>query len=330
MKNAGKDHAYLESARRVFDIEIQSLQAKRDRLGEEFVRAVELMLGTLARKGKFIITGVGKSGLISHKIAATLTSTGAPTIVLDAVNAAHGDLGLVVPGDLVMALSYSGKTEELVRILPSIKRAGAKVIAMTGNARSALARSADIHLNVEIEKEACPLNLAPTSSTTTMLALGDALAMALLEARGFTKEDFARFHPGGTLGRNLLMKVDQIMRPRENVAVCGKDETVAVGLGRISEKRCGAVIVVNGDDTLAGIYTHGDFARGFQKDRHIGDAKLGDVMTKNPRCVQVDKLAVEAMNIFEQNKIQDLIVLDKDQRPVGLIDVQDLTKMKLI
>ncbi|MFH1066583.1 MAG: KpsF/GutQ family sugar-phosphate isomerase, partial [bacterium] len=281
-------------------------------------------------KRKLIIMGVGKPGLLSHKIAATLTSTGAPAVVLNAVNAAHGDMGIVAPNDLVLILTYSGKTEEITRILPALKRLQVKLIAMTGNPKSPVAREADLHLNVFVEKEACPLNLAPTSSTTTMLALGDALAMVLLEARGFKKEDFAKYHPGGTLGRNLLMKVDQIMRPLDRVAVCKEKDTVRTALARISEKRCGAVIVVREDGALAGIYTHGDFARSFQKNPHIGDAPLGEVMTPQPLAVQVDKLAVEALNIFEKNKIQDLIVLDDQQRPVGLIDVQDLTKMKLI
>jgi arabinose-5-phosphate isomerase len=299
-------------------------------LDKNFERAVGAMLETLERRGKIVVTGVGKSGLISHKIAATLTSTGAPAVVLDALNAAHGDLGLIQEGDLVLILSYSGKTDELIRILPSLKRTQAKLIAVTGNAKSPIAKSADIHLGITVDKEACPLNLAPTSSTTTTMALGDALAMVLLDARGFKKEDFARYHPGGTLGRNLLLKVDQVMRPVDEVAVCGEGDTVSTALARITEKRCGAVIVVQKNGALAGIYTHGDFARGFQKDNNIGGKKLGEVMTPKPRTVQVDKLAVEVLNIFEQNKIEDLIVLDSKKRPVGLVDIQDIAKVKLL
>jgi arabinose-5-phosphate isomerase len=321
---------YITRGQRVFDIEIACLKATRERLGKDFSHAVELMLETLENGGKLVVTGVGKSGLISHKIASTLTSTGAPTIVLDALNAAHGDLGLIAKDDLLLMLSYSGRTEELIRILPSLKRLQCKIISITGNAKSPVAKAADVHLDVAVEKEACPLNLAPTSSTTTMLALGDALAMVLLDARGFKKEDFARFHPGGTLGRYLLTKVEQIMRPLSDIAVCKKEDTVLTALSLITRKRCGAAVVVNRDKTLAGIYTHGDFARGFQKDKNIGDKKLGSVMTKKPLYVEAGKLAVEALNVFEKHKIEDLIVLDKSRRPVGLIDAQDLTKTKLI
>lgn len=322
--------SFIAAAQRVFDLEIQSLAAMRDRLDESFDRAIQMMMETLNNKGKLVIMGVGKPRLISHKIAATLTSTGAPAVVLDAANAAHGDMGIIASNDLVLILTYSGKTEEITRILPALKRLQVKLIAMTGNPKSPVAREADLHLNVYVEKEACPLNLAPTSSTTTMLALGDALAMVLLDARGFKKEDFAKYHPGGTLGRNLLMKVDQIMRPLERIAICNENDSVRTGLAKISEKRCGAVIVAKKNGTLAGIYTHGDFARSFQKNPHIGDTPLREVMTPKPLVVQVDKLAVEALNIFEKNKIQDLIVLDDKQCPVGLVDVQDLTKMKLI
>lgn len=315
---------------RVLDIEIEELQALRGRLGEDFSRAIRLMKHTLEAGKKLIVTGVGKSGHIGEKIAATLTSTGAPAIPLDAVNAAHGDMGVVVGGDLIIILSHSGETEEVVRLLPSFRKLNASILAMTGNTQSPLAREADVHLDVSVSREACPLNLAPTSSTTAMLAMGDALAMTLLEERGFDKEDFALYHPGGTIGRNLLLKVDKIMRPLERVAVCGLHETVLQSITLMSHKRCGAVIVTEDNGTLAGIFTHGDFARSYQKDPDVGSLPLEKLMTRNPICVQVDNLAVQVLNTFSKHQIQDLIVLDDQRRPVGLVDVQDLTKMELM
>lgn len=323
-------HPFLEQARRVIDIEIDALSVVRDRLDERFCTAVEWMRETVERKNKLIVTGVGKSGHIGEKIAATLTSTGAPCVVLDAVNALHGDMGLVTEGDLILMLSYSGATEELLNLLPSLRRSHVRIISLCGNPEAELARESDLVLDVSVSQEACPLNLAPTSSTTATLAVGDALAMVLLDARGFKKEDFARFHPGGSLGRTLLLKVERIMRPLETVATCRPTDTVSTALARISEKRCGATIITNEDGTLAGIYTHGDFARGFQTNASIGSVPLGEVMTPGPVSVQVDKLAVEVLNLFEKHRIQDLIVLDSDSRPVGLVDAQDLPRFNLI
>src|SRR5689334_19554729 len=210
---------YLEKAARVLDLEISELQRLRQRLSEQFVRAVDLIKEAVEARGKVIVLGVGKSGHIGEKIAATLTSTGAPAVVLDSLNALHGDLGVVADGDVVLALSYSGETEEMLRVLPAISRFEVNIIAMCGEAQSTLAQNCDVFLDVNVEQEACPLNLAPTSSTTVMLALGDAIAMVLLEARGFQKEDFAKFHPGGSLGRSLLVRVHQIMRPRDALAL---------------------------------------------------------------------------------------------------------------
>ena len=246
---------YIQRAQRVLDLEIESLRDLRSRLNGSFTKAVGLLLECVEKRGKIIITGVGKSGHIGHKIAATLTSTGAPSVVLDAVNAVHGDMGMITPGDVVVMLSYSGETEEIVRILPSIKRFQVKLIALTGHPGSEVAKTADVHLDVSVKQEACPLNLAPTSSTTTMLALGDDLAMVLLEARGFQKDDFAKYHPGGSIGRNLFLKVDRVMRPIDQIAVCRESDTVLTALTRISKKRCGAAVVIRDDGTLAGIYT---------------------------------------------------------------------------
>src|ERR1700739_4970803 len=231
---------YIEKAKRVFDLEILELQRLRQRLGEDFSRAVDLVKESVASRGKVVVLGVGKSGHIGSKIASTLTSTGSPAVVLDSLNALHGDLGVVADGDVILALSGSGETEELVRILPAIARFQVKIIAMCGDADSTLAKNAHVVLDVNVEQEACPLNLAPTSSTTAMLALGDALAMVLLEARGFDKEDFAKIHPGGKIGRSLLMHVHQIMRPRTAMALVRPDTTVREVLSAMTAVRTGA------------------------------------------------------------------------------------------
>src|SRR5213592_296491 len=234
---------YLEKARRVFDVEILELQRLRQRLGDDFTRAVELIKDAVDARGKVVVVGVGKSGHIGGKIASTLTSTGSPAVVLDSLNALHGDLGMVADGDVVLALSSSGDTEELVRILPAIARFQVKIIAICGDSDSTLAKNAHVVLDVNIEQEACPLNLAPTSSTTAMLALGDAIAMVLLEARGFKKEDFAKFHPAGMIGRSMLMRVHQIMRPREAMAIVSTDAPIRDVLKAMTSVRAGAAVV---------------------------------------------------------------------------------------
>src|SRR5438046_6809928 len=254
---------YLEKARRVLEIEIFELKRFRKRLGENFTRAVELIRETVDTRGKVVVVGVGKSGHIGAKIAATLTSTGSPAVVLDSSNALHGDLGMIADGDVVLALSASGETEELLRILPAIARFQVKIIAMCGDSKSVLAQNAHLFLDVNIEQEACPLNLAPTSSTTVMLALGDALAMVLLEARGFNKEDFAKFHPGGIIARSMRTRVHQIMRPREAMAAVSTNASVSDVLKAMTSVRAGAAVVIGEDEVLLGIFTHGDFVRHF-------------------------------------------------------------------
>jgi len=325
-----KLQAHLIKGRRVIELEAAALRAVQSRLDENFARAIEAMREVIQAGRKIIVTGIGKSGAIGAKISSTLSSTGASSVVLDAVNASHGDLGMVSTGDLVLILSYSGETEEVARLVPSLKRIGTRIVALTGNPKSSLAREAEIHLDVQVPREACPLNLAPTSSSTAMLAVGDALAMVLLEARGFKKEDFATFHPGGTLGRNLLLKVEHIMRTREKMAILTGVATVNEALDLIARKRAGAIAVTDKKGRLAGIYTHGDFTRGYQKDVNIGRAKLADVMTPKPITVRVDKLAVEVLNLFEAHRIGDLIVVDRRNHPVGLVDAQDLAKVKLL
>src|SRR6266446_1448094 len=257
---------YLEKARRVFDVEILELQRLRQRLGDDFSRAVALIKDAVDARGKVVVVGVGKSGHIGSKIAATLTSTGSPAVVLDSANALHGDLGMVADGDVVLALSASGETDELLRVLPAIARFQVKIIALCGDAKSTLAQNAHVFLDVNVQQEACPLNLAPTSSTTAMLALGDALAMVLLEARGFNKEHFAKFHPGGKIGRSLLMRVHQVMRPRDAMAVVSSDAVIRDVLKAMTSVRTGAAVVADGDGRLVGIFTHGDFVRNFQSD----------------------------------------------------------------
>jgi arabinose-5-phosphate isomerase len=321
---------YIEKAARVLDLEISELQRLRARLDENFLRAVELIKKTVEARGKVIVIGVGKSGHIGEKIAATLTSTGSPAVVLDSLNALHGDLGMVADGDVVLALSYSGETEELLRILPAIARFQVGVIAICGAADSTLAQSCDVFLDVNVEQEACPLNLAPTSSTTVMLALGDALAMVLLEARGFQKEDFARFHPGGMVGRSLLLRVHQIMRPRSSLALVRPETPVRAVLEAMTAVRAGAAVVAGEDERLLGIFTHGDFVRQFQTDPRVGERLVADLMTINPVVVQQDKLAVEVLNLLERHRIDDLVVVDDRGVPVGIVDSQDLTKLKLL
>ncbi|MBA2585576.1 MAG: KpsF/GutQ family sugar-phosphate isomerase [Chthoniobacterales bacterium] len=321
---------YLGKARRVLEIEIFEIQRLRDRLDDNFARAVELIKETVETRGKVVVLGVGKSGHIGAKIAATLTSTGSPAVVLDSLNALHGDLGMVSDGDVVLALSTSGETEELLRILPAIARFQVKIIAMCGVRDSTLAQNAHVFLDANVEQEACPLNLAPTSSTTAMLALGDAIAMVLLEARGFQKEDFARFHPAGMIGRSLLLRVHQIMRPRAALALVAPDTPITSVLKTMTGLRAGAAVVADAEGQLLGIFTHGDFVRHFQNDPRVGERLVADLMTLNPVTIHQDKLAVEVLNLLERHRIDDLVVVDDRGAPVGIVDSQDLTKLKLL
>jgi arabinose-5-phosphate isomerase len=320
----------LERARSVLSIEISELERLSLRLDERFVTAVALLRETVEQRGKIVVLGVGKSGHIGAKIAATLTSTGAPAVVLDSLNALHGDLGVVSSGDVILTLSYSGETEELIRILPALARFSVRKIAMTGNTSSTLAKASDVVLDVSVEREACPHNLAPTSSTTTMLALGDALAMVLLEERGFTREDFARFHPGGQLGRSLLLRVSDIMRSGEQAAIVQSMDSVVEVLKELTARRAGAALVVDDLGLLKGIFTHGDFARRFPSDPHIGTRPVSEVMTKNPITIRADKLAAEVLMVLEQHRIDDLVVTDVDGKPLGVVDSQDLSRLKIL
>ncbi len=321
---------FLEKAQRVFEIELSAIREVRERLDGGFARAVELMMEAVGRRNKIVVVGVGKSGHIGEKIAATLTSTGAPAVVLNSLNALHGDLGVVADGDVVLALSYSGETEELITLVPALRRFDVKMIAMTGNAKSFLAANCDVHLDVEVSQEACPLNLAPTSSSTAMLVLGDALAMVLLEARGFRKEDFARFHPGGVIGRALLFKVNQIMRGPDRMALVPPATTVREALHEMARRRAGAAVITTETGELAGVFTHGDFGRHFQTDPALMEKRVGDVMTRNPICIAGDHLAAEVLRILQQQPIDDLVVVDAANRPIGIVDSQDLARFRLL
>jgi arabinose-5-phosphate isomerase len=322
--------SHLAQARRVFDIELAALRAVRAQLDDSFARAVELTVDTLQRRGKLVIIGIGKSGNIGAKLAATLTSTGSTSVVLSSVDALHGDLGIVNDGDLVLVLSYSGESDELVNLLPALKRFAVKIIAFTGNPKSTIARHSDVVLNVRVPREACPFNLAPTASTTAMVVMGDALAMAVLEARGFTQKDFARYHPSGAIGRALLVQVKDIMRTGERNAVAPQALAVRDALMVMTKAKSGSLAIVDKRGKLAGVFTDGDFRRRMASDNDLLTRPLTEVMTRNPICIRDDALAAEALKIFNERNIDDLIVVNAKREPVGLVDSQDLPKLKLM
>lgn len=321
---------YQEKARRVIELEISELRRLLDRIGGDFDGAVDALRSSLESGGKIIIVGVGKSGNIGSKLAATLNSTGATATILNCQDALHGDLGLVDDGDAIIALSYSGDTQELIDVLPHLKRSRVSLIAITGRTDSTLARAADLVLDVNVEREACPLNLAPTSSTTNMLVLGDALAMVLLESRGFRKEDFALLHPGGSLGRTLLTRANDIMRRDTDLARVAPDATVREALEAMSKARAGAVIVTAVDGCLAGIFTQGDFTRAFQTEPQLADCPVVDFMTRDPITVASGKLAAEVLSLLEEHRIDDLVVVNEAGEPLGMIDTQDLTRLRIL
>jgi arabinose-5-phosphate isomerase len=320
----------LAKARSVIKLEAEALDAMLHRLDASFPRAVDILNDALKAHGKIVVVGIGKSGNIGHKIAATLNSTGSTAVVLNSQNALHGDLGLLSDGDAVLALSYSGETPELLDLLPFVKRFQVRLISFTGQLDSTLARHSDVVLDTSVEREACPLNLAPTASSTAMLVMGDALAMVLLEARGFTEEDFAKFHPGGALGRALLTTVADIMRSGEHLATTSPAATVTEAVTAMSAARAGACLVIDEDGLLAGIFTHGDFARAFQHSPEIGSQAVAGFMTVGPVSISSEALAAEALRVIGEHRIDDVVVLDPAGRPVGLIDSQDLARLKIV
>lgn len=322
--------SHLIQARKVFDIELAALKAVRKQLDGAFDDAVELIAGALRQRGKIIVVGIGKSGNVGQKIAATLTSTGSTSVVLNSVDALHGDLGIVNDGDVILALSYSGESDELLQLLPALKRFLVKIIALTGAPKSSLGHYSDIVLKVRVPKEACPFNLAPTASTTAMLVMGDALAMAVLQARGFKQQDFARLHPSGAIGRAMLSRVANIMRTGERNAVAGQHLTVKEALLVMTKAKSGSLSVINERGKLVGVFTDGDFRRHIAADENLLTKPLKKVMTRNPVRVRDDALAVEAVKVFNERNIDDLIVVNARQEPVGLVDSQDLPKFKLM
>jgi arabinose-5-phosphate isomerase len=323
-----QDH--IARGRRVFDLEISEARAVGERLDVSFGEAVEAIRIAAERRGKVVVVGVGKSGHIGEKIAATLTSTGTPAVMLNALNALHGDLGIVSDGDVVLFLSNSGETDELVAVFPALARGDVRIVSITGNPESFLAKSAHIHLDSSVSREACPLELAPTASTTAMLILGDALAMALLEARGFTRSDFAKFHPGGKLGRTLLLTVEQIMRGAEQMAIVRPAMNVRDVMLEIARRRAGCAVAVGNDGTLAGIFTQGDFARHLASNPTLLELVVEPFLTKMPITIGAGGLAVEVLHILEKHRIDDLVVVDDANRPIGMIDTQDLARFRLV
>lgn len=317
-------------ARAVIGMEADSLKGMAARIGPDFGEAVRIIQSALESKGKVVVVGVGKSGNVGHKIAATLNSTGATSVVLNSQNALHGDLGLLSDGDVVLALSYSGETDELLGLLPFLRSFDVKVIALCKNAASSLARSADVFLDTSVDREACPLNLAPTSSSTAMMVMGDALAMVLLEARGFTENDFARYHPGGSLGRALLLKVRDVMRREDKMPIVAVSARVIDAVVEMNRCRAGACLILDEDGRLAGIFTHGDFSRGYEKDPALGALPVAELMSRSPISLTEDSLAVEAVKKVGEKRIDDIVVVNADGKPVGLIDAQDLARLKLV
>jgi arabinose-5-phosphate isomerase len=316
----------LALAREVLRIEAHAVAALVDRIDANFQRAVDLLLTCT---GRVVVSGVGKSGHIGRKIAATLASTGTPSLFVHASEAAHGDLGMVTPNDVFIGMSYSGETSELLTIVPVVKREGMPMIALTGNPASSLARHADVHLDVRVDKEACPLNLAPTSSTTAMLALGDALAIACLDARGFSSDDFARSHPGGALGRRLLTRVADLMRTGDALPRVPLDASVMDAVHEITAKKIGMTAVVDADGAVAGVFTEGDLRRLLERVGDVRPLRVADVMTRKPLAIAPDALAAEAARLLDTT-LRNQILVVRDGRLVGALHMHDLTAAKIL
>ena len=317
----------LALARQVLDIEIDALRAVSSRLDLQFADAVHLIL---ACTGRVVVSGMGKSGHIGCKIAATLASTGTPSFFMHPGEASHGDLGMIAHDDVVLALSNSGESNEIVSIIPLIKRRGAKFIAMTGNPNSTMARVADVHLDASVDKEACPLNLAPTASTTAALALGDALAVALLDARGFSADDFARTHPGGSLGRRLLIHVRDVMHTGKALPQISHDASLKTALLEMTEKGLGMTAVVDTAGKVAGVFTDGDLRRALEHALDLQQARVVDLMTHHPKTIHADELAVAAVEKMESLKINGLLVVDENNVLVGALNMHDLLKAGVV
>lgn len=314
-------------ARQVLKIESDSIRRLSSRINKDFERAVNLIF---ASRGRIVVTGMGKAGIIGEKISATLASTGTPSLWLHSGEAIHGDLGRVRKEDTVIAISNSGETEEILKLIPNIKKIGAKLIAITGNVRSTLAKNSDAVLDVSIKEEACPLGLAPMASTTTMLAMGDALCAALIDKRGFDRNDFAFLHPGGSLGKQLLLKVEDIMRKGSQNPLVKENAEVKAVLLKITAARAGSATVVDKKGRLKGIFTDGDLRRHLEDGGNLSNRKVSEVMTRNPKTLKKGHLAAEALRVLREHKIDEVPILDEKGRVIGLVDVQDLLKAGLV
>lgn len=321
MKRVLDAEQLLARGRRVLETEIVALTAVQQRLQDSFVKACQILH---ACKGRVVVSGMGKSGHIGNKIAATLASTGTPAFFLHPAEAGHGDIGMITADDVLLALSNSGETPELLTILPAVKRLGIPIVVMTGAPASTLAKAATVVLDVSVPEEACPHNLAPTASTTAALAMGDALAVAILEARGFTPEDFARSHPGGTLGRKLLLRIEDVMRTGEQIPMVGPDSSLRDGLIEMSRKGLGMTAIVDVEGKVLGIFTDGDLRRTLDRDPDLRGKKMADVMSRNPKTVTADMLAAEAVRLLEASRITQLLVVDERDVLIGALNIHDL------
>ncbi len=321
----------IARAHEVIATEIAGLHQCDKAIDETFCQIVDAMLATLARGGKIVVTGIGKNIHVGEKIAATMASTGTTAVLLNPVQAMHGDLGMVTPNDIVLAISYSGESDEVIRLLPSLRRIGVQIIGMTCNPNSSLGRDSDWVYLIDCGREACPFNMAPTTSTTATLALGDALAMVLLDARGFKKENFALFHPAGAIGRALLFRVKDIMRTGERLVSLHESATVKDAVVAMTSAKAGCACIIDDQEKLLGVFTDGDLRRLLSKDDtpHM-DVAITEAMVRNPVSIKLNALAVEVLNVFEHHKVDDLPVVDDEGKLVGTIDIQDLPRMKIL
>jgi len=318
----------MDVARSVLDIEARAIEALSRRLAPAFVEAVERIRDCI---GRVVVSGIGKSGHVARKVAATLASTGTPAFFVHAAEASHGDLGMITPDDIVIMLSNSGETDELVMLAPHVRRQGAALIAMTGNAKSSLAQAADIHLDAAVDAEACPLGLAPTASTTAMQALGDALALALLDARGFSADDFARSHPGGALGRRLLTTVRDVMRSGDAIPRVTLESTLASAVVEMSGKAMGMTAVVDDRGRAAGVFTDGDLRRAIERGTDFRTTYVRDLMSRHPRSISPDRLAIECVDLMERTpKVMQLLVVDGDEKLIGALHLHDLFRARVL
>lgn len=313
----------IEQAKKVFQIESKAIASLVDRINENFIRAVELIHNC---KGRVVVTGMGKSGIIGKKIASTMASLGTPALFLHSAEGVHGDLGMVTRGDVVISISNSGETEEILKLIPIIKRFNIKLIAITGNINSTLAKRSDVVLDVSVDEEACPWNIVPTASTAASLAMGDALAIVLLDKKGFKKNDFALLHPGGSLGRSLLLTVNDLMHQGDAIPVVRESSMLKDVIYEISSKRLGVTTVVNTDGVLKGIVTDGDLRRLLEKRRDIFEITASEIMSKNPKTIDKDELAAKALQIMEQYSITSLLIVDGKNSPTGIVHLHDLLK----